>query len=106
MGKYLSVLSEVSEKQLPIPYAREKESGDTYSQEVPKVPEVPQSETRGPDEADVWREILKAIESSRRGHHLAYTPELARVWKAANSATGRNLSSAQLCEVAQENHQP
>ncbi len=41
MGKYLSVLSEVSEKQPPIPYAREKKSGNTYSQEVPKVPKPP-----------------------------------------------------------------
>jgi hypothetical protein len=59
-----------------------------------------------PDSAAFWRDVAAAIQNARRGAHLAYTPELARAWKAANRATERNLSSAQLCEVAQENNQP
>jgi hypothetical protein len=103
MGKYLSVLSEVSEKQPLIPYARQKKSADTYFQAVPKVPKV----TPAPNNADFWREAAQAIQDARRGHHLAYTPALARVWKAANAFTGRNLTSAQLCEVAlNSGHEP
>lgn len=56
-----------------------------------------------PDAARFWDEVTAAIEGARRGQHLAYTPALSWAWKAANRATERNLNSAQLCEVAQEN---
>lgn len=56
------------------------------------------------DGARFWAEVATAIDGARRGVHLAYTPALSWAWKSANRATGRNLTSAQLCEVAQENH--
>lgn len=50
-----------------------------------------------------WRDVVTAIEDARRGQHLAYTPTLAWAWQAANAVSGRNLTSAELCALA-ENH--
>jgi hypothetical protein len=52
--------------------------------------------------ARFWADVAEAIEQSRRGAHLAYTPALAWAWGAANFVTKCNLSAAQLCEVALE----
>lgn len=64
--------------------------GDRYA---PKV-------APGADAARFWADVADAIEQSRRGAHLTYTPDLAWAWRAANFVTKRNLSSRELCEVA------
>jgi hypothetical protein len=64
------------------------------------------SAASGAADARFWDDVAAAIQDARRGAHLAYTPALASAWKAANRATGRNLTSRELCEVARENTQP
>jgi len=98
MGKYLSVLSEVSEKQLPHFHAR--------AEKKVRIPTFTNTQNpHNPDKAAFWRDVSTAIQDARRGNHLAFTDELRKAWKAVNELEGRVLNSRELCAVVRSKNQ-
>lgn len=62
----------------------------------------PQMAVEMPGSADFWRAAAQALESSRCGAHLAYTPELRRAWRAVNALENRDLNSRELCAMVRQ----
>jgi hypothetical protein len=61
--------------------------------------ELPTGAAQTLDTPAFWRDAALALESSRRGSHLACTPELLKTWRAVNQIEKRDLNSRELCAV-------